>query len=748
MEEIVEPMSRRDLIRNAGASGAVLLLGAQSPMRGAVSDPSMALQDWGAPWRPPCPKRLSDGTRALAHRALAGEHGRSMEPARAQLSEADRALPPDLRYARAVMLAAQTAPLRILAGERIVGSASLLEAARHTTPISGDPSTSHTTIGFARGLREGYAGLRRRIEKRLAADDLSEAETTFLRSMSLCLDAAGVWHQRYMEALQTLADGSTGWERAAYLRTRGALARVPEEPPRTFHEAVQALWCMFAFQRLMGNWSGIGRIDEMLGPYLKADLAAGRTTLDDAREDLAHFWIKGCEWIGVPGAGGGSGDAQFYQNIVLAGVDSSGVEVTNEVTYLVLDIVEELHISDFPVAVRLNRRSPVRLLQRVAEVQRHGGGIVALYNEEKVIAGLQTMGYSIAEARSFANDGCWEAIIPGKTAFSYVPFDILAHLETAIGLRPGSSAVDYATFDDLYRAFTVSLRGHLERHHEIADQWCTSGPPTPLLSLLVEDCIERARGYFERGPRYTVLAPHAGGMADVANSLLAIKDLVYDQRSISLRRLVDMLRGNWAGHEPLRSRIARSFEWFGNDNEAADGMMRRVFDDYTTIAAETRSRNGVLRPAGLSTFGRQIEYAPQRSATASGAHAGEYLANNCSPSPGTDLHGPTAVLRSYCKLDFTRTPNGATLEMKIHPGSVKGEKGINAMTALMRTFVSLGGWYLHIDVMDSALLADAQAHPEKYPNLSVRIAGWSARFATLNKQWQDMIIERTQQMMA
>lgn len=740
-------LTRREFVKATGATaaaGAVFLIGAESAMKGAPVDDAHALKDWGNPWRPPCPKRLSDRTRVLAHRALSGEHGRSLVPAPIELSAEDKRLSPDLRYARAVQLAAEHAPLRILPGELIVGSASLVEAARHMTPISGDPSTSHTTIGFARALKEGYSGIRRRIAERRARGGLTPKQADFLQAMEMCLDAADIWHRRYLRALDELADSAAGPERDTYLCVAKALERVPNEPPRTFHEAVQSLWFMWAFQRLMGNWSGIGRIDEMLGPYLKADLAAGRLTLDEAREILAHFWIKGCEWIGDPGTFGGSGDAQFYQNIILAGVDAEGREVTNEVTFLVLDIVEELHISDFPIAVRLNSRTPERLLRRVAEVQRHGGGIVAVYNEEKVIAGLERMGFSIPEARTFANDGCWEVLIPGKTAFSYVPFDMLAHVQNALGFNSRETP-DYPSFEALYSAVMSGVRKHIEWHHTLADNWCREGPPSPLLSLLVDDCIERAAGYYERGARYYILSPHAGGMADVANSLLVIKDLVYDRKLLGLADFVDILRGNWTGQEHFRRRIAQTFEFYGNDSDAADTMMRRVFDDYTAIVAEVPSRNGVLRPAGVSTFGRQIEWAPNRLATPAGNLAGTYLASNCSPTPGTDLHGPTAVLRSYCKLDFERTPNGATLELKIHPESVKGEKGVAALVALLKTFVRLGGWYVHVDVMDTELLRDAQEHPERYPNLAVRIAGWSARFATLNKQWQDMIIERTQQ---
>ncbi len=743
-------MSRREFVKATGASavgGAVFLLGAESALRAAPADESQALAGWGSPWRPPCPKRLSDTTRALAHRAISGEHGKGLVPAPVELSPSDRALSPDLRYARAVYLAAQHAPLRILPNELVVGSASLLEAARHVTPIAGDPSTSHTTIGFARGLVEGYNGIRRRIAERKARGGLTAKQTEFLRAMETCLDAADVWRKRYLAALHELASTSSGKERANYLRVARTLERVPNDPPRTFHEAVQSLWFLWAFQRLMGNWSGIGRIDEMLGPYLKADLAAKRLTLDEAREILAHFWIKGCEWIGVPGAGGGSGDAQFYQNVILAGVNARGQEVANEVTYLVLDIVEELHISDFPIAVRLNSRTPDRLLRRVAEVQKHGGGIVAVYNEEKVIAGLEKMGFPTEEARCFANDGCWEVLIPGKTAFSYVPFDMLSHVQNALGLHTGA-VPNYPTFEAFYAAVMDGVRRHVDWHHAMADNWCTQGPPTPLLSLLVDDCIEKACGYYERGARYYILSPHAGGMADVANSLLVIRDLVYERRVLGLQDFAEILRGNWTGQEHLRRKIARTFEFYGNDDDASDAMMQRVFHDYAAMVATVPERKGVLRPAGISTFGRQIEWASQRAATATGQHAGTYLASNCSPTPGTDLHGPTAVLRSYCKLDFTQTPNGATLELKIHPESVKGEKGVAALVGLLKGFVALGGWYVHVDVMDTDLLRDAQEHPEKYPNLSVRIAGWSARFATLNKQWQDMVIERTQQFMA
>lgn len=719
--------------------------------------PISSATGWSGVWRPEVPRRLTDATRELARRAQSGEHGRTMRNADFVLNEASvTGMSPDLRYAHAAMLVAREAPLRILPGEKIVGSATLLEAAAHMTPVAGVHSTSHTTLGFHRVLKTGYRGLRQQIEERLArggfepyAPEKPEESPArgeeFLQALLVCLDAAQVWRQRHLALLDKLAANADGAERAGYLQVRRCLEKVPENPPETFREAVQSLWFMYAFQRLMGNWSGVGRVDAMLGPYLQRDLEAGLIDLDEARDLIAHFWIKGCEWIGAFDTPG-SGDAQHYQNVILGGVDEAGNEVTNEVTYLVLDVVEELQISDFPIAVRVNSRTPSRLLRRIAEVQRHGGGIVAIYNEDVVLEGLVKFGYSPEEARGYTNDGCWEVIMPGRTCFGYAPFDMLGILQDALGLRGETAQTpDFDDFEALYAAFLRGLRAHIDAFNSGADHHAASGHPAPLISLMVEDCIERARGYFDRGARYNVLSPHAGGMPDTANSLLAIRRIVFEDETLSLPELVRVLRTDWAGQEHLRRMVANRLAYYGNDDPDADSMMRRVFDDYTAMVWELPERNGVKRPAGISTFGREIAWAPSRCACPDGHQAGAILATNCSPSPGTDREGPTCAVKSFCKLDFTRTPNGATLELKLHPTTVQGEDGLNAMVSLLRTFVELGGFYLQVDVVDSAMLIDAQQHPEKYPNLSVRISGWSARFATLSKEWQDMIIQRTQQ---
>jgi pyruvate-formate lyase len=690
--------------------------------------------------------RLSQPTRDLACRALGGESGRSMQAATFALHpEQTKGLSPNRHYALAALEIAQRAPIRIFPGERIVGAATLLEAVQHKMPLTPFSSTSHTTPAFDLGLQIGYHGIRQQIEHRLAQATLDDNQRDLLQSMLICLDAARLWQDRNLAAVEQLAREAEDPCQQQDLQTVAAiLRRVPDAPPATFREAVQSLWSLFAFQRLCGNWCGIGRIDKMLGGYLQRDLAEGRLTLDDARELLAHFWIKGCEWIGNPHVWG-SGDAQYYQNIVLGGVDAAGHAILNEVTWLVLDIVEELHISDFPIAARVNRHSPEPLLRRIAQVQRQGGGIVAIYNEDVILPALERFGYTREEARDFANDGCWEIILPGKTAFSYCPFDTLKVLQDSIGLPDQGPAAGFDSFESLYSAFRAGLSQQLDTVHRGIDGAFQGGPPAPLLSLLVEGCIETGRGYHDRGARYTVMAPHAGGLADTANSLYVIKKAVFDDQLVTWPTLLAAIRANWQDQEPLRRQLAGRYELYGNDQPEADAMLRRVYDDYVEIASQTPRRSGVLRPPGISTFGREIAWRKHRLATAFGRRCGEILATNLAPTPGTDKGGPTAVIKSFCSLDFLKLPNGVPLELKILPSTLRGETGTQALVALMRSFVELGGVFLHIDVVDSELLRAAQREPEKYPNLAVRISGWSARFATLDRNWQDMIIQRTQQ---
>jgi formate C-acetyltransferase len=317
-----------------------------------------------------------------------------------------------------------------------------------------------------------------------------------------------------------------------------------------------------------------------------------------------------------------------------------------------------------------------------------------------------------------------------------------------MGVALGEEAAegrDFSSFEEFYGAFIAQLRQQV-RETSLGARLPREGLPAPLLSIFVGDCIERGLGYHEGGARYNVSAPHAGGLPDVANSLHVLKKVVFDTGEVGYRQFVEILRGDWAGHEELRLGIRKHVVMYGNDDDEADGMLRRVFDDYVGLVEELADTgDGMLRPAGISTFGREIDWRGSRAAAPHGTRAGEILATNFAPTPGTDTRGPTAVIKSFTKVDYTRLPNGTPLELKLHPSCVAGGKGLEVLVGLLRTFVALGGMYLQVDVVDSEVLRDAQRHPERYPNLAVRIAGWSARFTTLSSEWQEMVIRRTQQ---
>ena len=693
------------------------------------------------------PVRLSEKTRQFAWESMQGRFG----------EEATKA--PDVRmddvagfenmseyqkYDLVIARIAAEAPMN----ELVSGAATLGSSILHRVPgtfhdnVLWD-SVSHVTLGFDKVLKLGINAIEKEVIKGLGNKALDASGIEILISMLHTISSIRIWYKRYLDALKDTKP-------VIYEN----LLQVPFEPARNFYGAVQSLWFTFAFTRLCGNWSGIGRIDEMLGVYLKQDLADGILTIESAREIMASFFIKGCEWI-RKAEWDGSGDAQHYQNIVLSGIDVEGDDITNEVTYLVLDVVEELAISDFPIAMRLNGNTSQKLLTRIAEVVRHGGGIVAIYNEPLVIGSMVSFGYSQEEARRFANDGCWEVQVPGKTHFAYLPFDSLQILlNDTLGLN--SIPAHFDDFEELYAKFKNDMEKVVEQIYSNAllertekvpgNDWRWSHTvPCSVMSLFTEECIKTGRSYLGGGALYTVIAPHIGGAPDVGNSLYAIQKLVFEEKQLSFDKFMAILKNNWEKHEELRQYVLNKYTYYGNDNDEADKFTSRVLDDFADMVAKLNGRCPILFPAGVSTFGRQIGWAPQRAAVPFGRKKGSILSGNTSPTPGTDTAGATAVIKSYCKTDMSKQTNGAALDIKLYPSTVQGENGVDALVALFRGFVKLGGSFMQLDVMDAEVLRQAQEHPEDFNTLSVRVSGWNARFVTMNKEWQNMIIERTAQ---
>ncbi|MBQ4050083.1 MAG: hypothetical protein IJD13_00495, partial [Oscillospiraceae bacterium] len=310
----------------------------------------------------------------------------------------------------------------------------------------------------------------------------------------------------------------------------------------------------------------------------------------------------------------------------------------------------------------------------------------------------------------------------------------------------------FADFEALYKQFISDLRERVgEIYTACRERLCPEDPfmwkkqfPCTVVSLFEQGCIEKGLSYLEGGPVYNIYSPHIGGLADTVNSLYAVRKLVYEEKKVTLPELIRILKNNWEDAETLRQYALNRYTYYGNDSDEADDLCRRLLNDFADICDSFDGKCGCRMPGGVSTFGRQLEWAPGRLASPHGRKQGEILAANCSPTPGTDREGATAIIRSYCKNDLKRLRSGAALDLKLLPSSVRGEDGLQALIALMRGFTVLGGFFMQPDVADAAVLKAAQEHPEEYQTLSVRVSGWNARFVTLNKEWQDMVIAQTE----
>lgn len=692
-------------------------------------------------------QRLSEATRKLASQYLGCDFiGEIVEP---DFHIDELNLPQDtpeaVYHGKIAELIATKTPIIVRPEELLVGNALLMPAVRHAVPAATNRgSISHTTADFDDAITKGLSGLSLEITQRKVGATSEQQE--FCDGLLLTIKAMRIWRDRYIAECQKQISQTTDDKAINNLNEIiKVLENVPENPAQSYREAVQSLWFFWEFQRVCGNWSGLGRVDQILGSYLERDLANKVITLDEARELLAHFWIKGAEWYNALSISkadwSGTGDAQNYQNVVLGGLTAQGTNLENEVTFLVLDIIEELHISDFPVAVRLNSHTSTKLLKRIADVQLLGGGIVSVYNERVVMEGFRALGYPEEEIVEFTNDGCWEVLIPGKTYFTYTPFDALWVFQQML-----FEVETPATFEELYQSHVEALRKWITGFKLDIERWRNESlnPCDVVLSLVMPSCRQSACSYNRLGSKYNVSAIHAGGMPDVANSLLAIKKFVYEQNRLTFNEMIEVIKSDFEGNEALRLEFANSIKYYGNDNDEADELLKQVLNDYSDIVNSTPPMPKVLSPVGISTFGREISYAASRSATPFGKHAHEYLAPNLSPTPGTERESMSAIMNSYCKMDFSKVPSGCILDLRLSAGIRALPEAADILVTLYQVFIQKGGFYIQLDTVDVEMLKEAKKNPERFPNLVVRISGWSARFATLSEEWQDMIINRTE----
>jgi formate C-acetyltransferase len=628
----------------------------------------------------------------------------------------------------------------------------------------------HLAPDYTRVLRQGLQGIADEARARLAALDLTDPSTLRMRDFCQAAVVAAEAAIRFAHRFADLAEGLAGSE--ANPERRGELSeiaricrKVPSHPAETFREALQAFWFVHLVIQIESNGHSIspGRFDQYMMPFYETDLAAGRLTRDRAKELLDCLWIKFNEIMKVRDrtASIGFGGYPLFQNLIVGGQDADGRDSTNDLSYLCLDATRRTRLPQPSLSVRIHGGSPPEFLRAAADLAREGLGLPAFFNDDAIVPVLQNMGVPLSEARGYAEVGCVEPQVPGRTNGYYPAGFLNLGKLLSLTLHNGTDPVTgerlgvvdpefrgFGTYDDVVAALDRQL-AHVIRlivtGDNILDDLHAHFAPNAFVSLFVDDCLARGLSYEQGGAIYNYTGPNSVGLANVADALMAIKRLVFEERRVTMEALLAMLDEDFAGHERARLLLLNRAPKFGNDHEEVDGIARAFSTRILKAFKQYRNPRGGRYEPGLQSISAHALFRDAVAATPDGRTGTMLLADGgISPAQGRDRRGPTAVIRSAARLDHREASNGTLLNIKLSPQSVAGEPGLENLVALIRTYFQLGGQHVQFNVIDSAILRAAQRHPEQYGDLVVRVAGFSVLFTTIDRVLQEDIIERTE----
>lgn len=522
------------------------------------------------------------------------------------------------------------------------------------------------------------------------------------------------------------------------------LEHVPAQPPRTFHEALQALRLLHAVVWLSGHYHvGLGRFDQYMWPYLKADLDDGRLGLAAAERLLAEFFISLNKDSDLyPGVQQGDNG----QTIVLGGVTRAGDSGVNELTRMALRISRDLAMIDPKINLRISPDTDLDLLCLATELTQKGLGFPQYSNDEVVIPGLVAHGYSLEDARDYAVAACWEFLIPGRGMEIVNTGAVSFPAAADRGIRDGLTAGD--DFDGILERTAANIREQAFNLADIYDRLLL--PPAPYYSVLMSDCLERGRD-LSQGAAYNNFGIHGAGSANAADALAAVKQFIFDEPRIHPAELLTALEANYEGYEELRCLLAETGPQVGNHDDRVDSLLVNLFDFLADACEEYGQtvRGGILRPGSGSAMyyvWLARDHAGMREpavqATAEGRKNGEMLSANLAPSPGANLRGPISVLQSYAKINYRRICNGGPITIELSDTVFRDEESLTKVAMLVRTFAQLGCQQLQLNSVNVETLLEAKAHPERHKNLIVRVWGWSGYFCELGPEYQDHVIAR------
>ena len=676
----------------------------------------------------------------------------------------------------------------------------------------------HVCVQYDKVLKIGYRGIITEATAALDKLDFSDPEyisrRSFLEAVIESCEAVIEYARRYSRLARELAAKAKCPNRKKeYEIIAKNCARVPEFGATTFHEACQSFWFVQLLLQVESSGHSIspGRFDQYMYPYFKADLDAGKITREEAQELLDCIWVKFNDINKVRDAVSADGFAGYgmFQNLIVGGQNIHGMDATNDLSYMCIEAAMHVPLPQPSISIRVWNGSPESLLLKAATLTKLGTGLPAYYNDEVIIPSIMSRGLTLEDARDYCIIGCVEPQKGGKTdgwhdaAF----FNMCRPLELAFsngydkGKKIGPDTGDVAamtTFEEFYNAYKTQqsyMIKLLVNANNAIDAAHAKRCPLPFQSCMVDDCIGRGKSLQEGGAIYNFTGPQGFGIANNTDGLIAVKQLVFDEKKVTMAEMRDALKANFgygiegaaaerltveialelakegleitpaaiktiyeevttarsidsatkARYKEIKRLIDETCPKYGNDIYEVDMFARDVANTYTKEVEKYKNVRGGIFQAGLYPVSANVPLGGTTGATPDGRLAYTPLADGIGPASGRDVKGPTATANSVAKLEQDVASNGTLLNQKFHPSALEGMAGLTKFVALIRSYFDQKGMHMQFNVVTKETLLDAQAHPEKYKTLVVRVAGYSALFTTLSKSLQDDIINRTQQ---
>ncbi|MBS7527491.1 glycyl radical protein [Fusibacter paucivorans] len=628
------------------------------------------------------------------------------------------------------------------------------------------------TVADDKMYHNGFLDFKARIEKHIEQlDYLNDSDAVEkrdqLEAMVIACDAIILLGKRYAEMAESKAAAEHDPQRKSELLAIAANCRVvPSHKPETFAQALQMYWFVhLGVTTELNTWDAFspGKLDQYLYPFYQHDVAKGILTRESAQELLECLWIKFNNQPAPPKVGVTLKESATYTdfaNINTGGLNpNTGESGVNDVSFLILDVMDEMKLLQPSSNVQINRETPSAFIKRACEISRKGWGQPAFYNTEELIQELMNAGKSYEDALYGGSSGCVETGCAGKEAYILTGyFNLPKVLELTlsngydfetkeqVGIKILENGQTFESFDALFDGYKRQLQYLIDikiEGNQIIEKRFAKQMQAPFLSIIVDDCIESGKDYNNGGARYNTRYIQGVGIGTIADSLSAIKFNVFDKQHFSLQKLMTALDHNFEGYEMLHKRVLKHTPKYGNDNDYADNLMQQAFQlFYDAVTNRPTACGGVYRIDMLPTT-CHVYFGSVTRASANGRKAYIPLPDGISPEKGADINGPTAVIKSASKMDHAIT-GGTLLNQKFAPNAVAGEKGLDLLSAFVRSYFLLGGHHIQFNIIDRALLIEAQKDPEAYSNLIVRVAGYSDHFNNLEKALQDEIIYRTE----